>query len=417
MAASLEIGSPWQSPRSSFTFDLSQIGTTNDDWQSPRISFSLNLPQTGRVSPEKRKREEVAGVNCDTDFEFCVKSNNNSGRNSTIGETLLPVADQLFVDDKTLPLIHCPVEAQPVTIAHHLSLERSSCQSAVRPTSSLPSKITSSCPGNVSSKPSSHKPLNKWKEILLKLSSQERKSSKVIDQDISGNPVKQQHSSTRSRWPFSRSCSTGGGRETKGNGLFCSLPFARCHSTAERKYKPATSGCTSKEIETDDFRGLVEGSKPLEAWSISNKVQSGPRSLGELKPRFEAEDGKAETKAKHTPVRSKLLSQPASGSVDGKRMLMVRNLERSSTSVTEAASLVSPRPGRLMAEGSFLLKGNNSMGGRGGVRVSPVLNVPTRIGIGGGGLFGFSPVREKKQASAYHHLYSRAPTCNRKKGN
>jgi len=427
MAASFEIGSSWQSPRNSFTFDLSHTDATNDDWQSPRISFSLNLPQTDRISPEKRKREEVADVNCDTDFEFCVISNNNDGRNSIVGETLLPVADQLFVDSKILPVIHGPVEAQPITIARHLSLERSRCQSSVRPTSSPP-KVSSSCSGNVSSKSPSHKPLNKWKEIMFKLSSQERKSSKVVDQDRSDNNVKQQPSSTRSLWPFSRSWSTG--REMKGNGLFCSLPFSRSQSTAERKYKTETSVCTPKDIDTD-VRGLVEGSKPLEAWSISDKIQSCPRCPGELKPRFEAEDGNAETKVKHTSGRSKLGSQLATGIgrsklgsqlaagiVGGNGRLMVRNLERSSTSAAKAPSLDSPRPGRPMAEGSFLPKANNSMGR---VRVSPVLNVPIGIGYvggrwnGGGGLFGFSPKREKKPASADPHHYSRAPT-NRKKG-
>ena len=90
-----------------------QTDTTNDDRQSPRISFSLNLSQTDGISPEKRTSEDVT---YDTDFEFCVISNNNNnGLTSIIEETLLPVADELFRDGKILPLIQRPIEAQPVT--------------------------------------------------------------------------------------------------------------------------------------------------------------------------------------------------------------------------------------------------------------------------------------------------------------
>lgn len=412
MAVSLEIGSSWQSPRNSFTFDLSQINTSNDDWQSPRISFSLNLPQADRNSPEKRKRDNVADVNFDTDFEFCVTRNNNDGRNPVSEETPVPVAAQLPVDNKILPLIEGHVEAQSMTIARHLSFESSRCESRVRPTSPHRPKILSS---NVSSKSSSLKPLNMWKEIMFKLSSQERKSTKVVDQDRSGNNAKQQPS-TKSLWPFSRSYSTGG--EMKRNGLFCALPFSRSHSTAERKYKPGSSGSTSEDTDTE-VRGLVEGSKPLEPCSTSEySIQSCSPCPADLKPKFETADGNTETKAKHSCGRSKLGSQRATGIVGGNCKLVVPPLERCGASVAKAPSLDSPRPGRPRAVGYFPPKANHSVGG--GVKVTPVLNVPTCIGIGyvggrpigGGGLFGFSPKREKKQAPAYHHQYSRTPNHN-----
>jgi hypothetical protein len=435
MAASLEIGNGWQSPRISFTFDFSQTETerTTNDWQSPRISFSLNLSQTDRISPEKRKREDVADVIYDTDFEFCVISNNNNGRSSIRGETLLPIADELFVDGKILPLIHCPVEAQPVSIARHLSLERSRCQSPVRSTSSPPSKIRSCCWGNVASKSLRHKAPNKWKEIMFKLSNKEdaraenrRASSKFLDQDRSGNNCAKQQtsSSTISMWPFTRTCSTGGG-EMEGNGLFYSLPCSSIPSPADLKYKAATTGCTYKEIEI--LPGLVEGSKPLKAWGISNKVQSDPRCL--------RRNDKEETKIKQTAGRGKQGSPglPASRirggmnsprTVVGNGRLMVRNLGRSSSTVAEAASFYSPRPGRPMADGYFPPKANSSMGG--GVGVSQVLNVPTCIDIGyvggrrngGGGLFDLFSKREKKQpqSSAYNHRHYSHASTNRKKG-
>lgn len=433
MASPLEIGNGWQSPRISFTFDFSQTETerTANDWQSPRISFSLNLSQTDRISPEKRKREDVTDVNYDTDFEFCVISNNNNGRNSIRGDTLLPIADELFADGKVLPLIRGPVEAQPVTIAHHLSLETSKCQSPVRSNSSPPSKLRSCCWGNVGSKPLRHKPPNKWKEIMFKLSNKEvaraesrRTSSKLLDQDGSGNNyVKQQTSSTISMWPFSRTSSTGGG-EMEGNGLFCSLPCCRIPSTAELKYKAATTGCMYKEIEI--LPGLVEGSKPLKAWGISHKVQSDSPC--------ERRIAKEETKTKQTACSGKqgspvLPSSKTSGGINspgtvvGNRRLTVRNLgrSRSSSTVAEAASFLSPRPGRPLADGYLPPKANNSVGG--GVRVTPVLNVPTSIGIGyvggrsigGGGLFDLFSKREMKQAqpSVYNQRHA---SNNRKNG-
>jgi hypothetical protein len=239
------------SPRISFTLDLSQTDTTNDDRQSPRISFSLNLSQPDEISPEKRRREDVS---YDTDFDFCVISNNNDGWNTIIGETLLPVADELFEDGKILPLIHGPLETQPVTIARHLSLEISKCRSPVRSISSSPSKIMSSCWGNGASKSLCHKPPNKWKDIMFKLNNKENsraeniiKSSKGVDRDGSGNNVKQQTSPMKSLCPFSRSCSAR--REMNGKCLSCSLPCYRIQSTAEQKYKVATS--TSKDMETD----------------------------------------------------------------------------------------------------------------------------------------------------------------------
>jgi len=418
MAAYLEIGNGWQSPRISFTLDLSQTDTTNDDRQSPRISFSLNLLHTDGISPEKRRREDVS---YDTDFEFCVISNNNDGWNTIRGETLLPVADELFEDGKILPLIHGPLETQPVTIAGHLSLEISKCRSPVRSISSSPSKITSSCWRNVASKSLCHKAPNKWKDIMFKLSNKEnsreeniRKSSKGVDRDESGNNVKQQISPTKSLCPFSRSCSTGG--EMKGKCLFCSLPYSRMQSTAEQKYKVATS--TSKDIESD-VPVLVEGSKPLEARRISNKVQPHPRRL---------EDAKEETKVKRTAGRGQLGSPGISaskirgsksghrttGRVGGNGRSMVQNWERSSRNAAKAASLDSPPPGKRMAERSFLVKANNSMAGE-GMKVSPVVNVSVCIGSGGG-LFGFFSKREKKQPSAYHLHHSHATNANRGKG-
>ena len=400
-----------------------QTDTTNDDRQSPRISFSLNLSQTDGISPEKRTSEDVT---YDTDFEFCVISNNNNnGLTSIIEETLLPVSDELFRDGKILPLIQRPIEAQPVTFAGHLSLEISRCRSPVRSISSPPSKITSSCSGNVGAK-------SLCKEITFKLSNKESTpaENKRTDQDGSGNIVKQQ----TSLCPISRSCSTGG--EMKGNCLFCSLPCSRI----KRKYKAAAS----KDIDPD-VPGIVEGSKRLEARRISNKVQPDPPCLGELKPmkpRFKlVEDGKEETKGKQTADRGKLGStvipasrmrggirgQRTAGKVGGNERSMVRNLERSSSNIAvKAASLDSPPPGKPMAEGYLLVKANNS-NGAGEVKISPVVNVSVCIGYAGGcrwngvgGLFGFfsKTKREKKQTqpSAYNLHHSHATNTNRKKG-
>lgn len=418
----------------SFTLDLSQTDTTSDDRQSPRISFSLNLSQMDGISPEKRKREDAADVSYDTDFEFCVISSNNNnddGRwNTSTGETLLPVADELFVDGKILPLIHGPLEGKPVTIAHHLSLEISRCRSPVRSISSPPSKIASNCWGNVACKSLYHKPPNKWRDIIFKLSTKENaraQNSEVDNRDGSGDNVKQQTSPTKSLCPFSRSCSTD--LEMKGRCLFCSLPCSRIQSTAEHKYKAATS----KHRETD-VPVLVQDSKPLEARRISNKVQPDPRCLGELKPRFQLEDGKEETKVKRTADRVKLDSpgiptsrmrgskscQRTTGRVGGNGRFMARNLERCSSNAAKAATLDSPLSKR-MAKGSLLPKANNSMGVE-GMKVSPVVNVSVCIGyggggwIGGGGLFGFFSKREKKQQSAYHLHRSHATVANRKKG-
>jgi hypothetical protein len=384
MAASLEIGNGCQSPRISFTFDFSQTEPerTTNDRQSPRISFSLNISQTDRISTEKQKRD-VADVNCDTDFEFCV-----NGLNSIIGESLLPVADELFVDGKILPLVH------------HVSLENLKCLSPVRSTSSPSSEITSTRLGNVASKSLRHKPPNKWKEMVFKLSKKEsvsaenrRASFKVVDQS--------QPSSMKPLSSFSRSCRTGG--EMKGNGLFRSLSFSRSHSSTEPKYKAATSGCTSKEIETG-LSGQVEGAKPPEAWSINNKVQPELRYYGELKPRFEADGGKEETKAKqYTAGRGKLGSPGLPVSRMRRGMSSQQITERfGANSMSMVRNLESPPPGKTMVEGSLFVKAKNSIGGR-GVRVSPVVNVPVCIAHaggrwnGGGSLFGFFSKREKKR--------------------
>ena len=247
----MDIGNGWQSPRISFTFDFSQTETERNanDLQSPRISFSLSLSQTDRIPQEfKCKREDVySDINHDTDFEFFV-----NGRNSMTRElTHVAIADELFVDGKMLPLIQGPVEAQPVSIARHVSLENLRCLSPVQFYFS-PSKIRSSCWGNVASKSlRDHKPPNKWKEMLFKLirnkenvcadNNRRSTSLKVVDQSLP--------SSTKSVWSFSRSCRTVG-REIKGNSLFRFLPFSRSHST----------------------NAIVKDLKYPEPWSIRNKV-------------------------------------------------------------------------------------------------------------------------------------------------
>jgi hypothetical protein len=215
MATSSEIGNGWQSPRISFTLDLDLCHSDTErtavaysdggnDWLSPRISLSFNLSPTDKFLPKKRKREDVAVANYDTDFEFCVASRNCNGWNSTSEETLLVVVDELFVDGKVLPLIRGPIKPQLVTIARHLSLGISRSQSPVSSTSHPPSNMTRSCSGNVASKSLRHKSPSKWKVILLKLNNKENAfaesrgtTSNVIDQDRSVNNVKQQPSSQR----------------------------------------------------------------------------------------------------------------------------------------------------------------------------------------------------------------------------
>lgn len=376
MAASLEIGNDWQSPPTSFSFEFSPLEpeTTTNERQSPRISFSVYISQTDGISPEKLT-SDMADVNYDADFEFCI-----NGQNSSIGETLLPVADDLFVDGKILPLHHGPVQARPVTVSHHVGLESLMCLSPVRSTSSPSSDITSSCSRNVASKSFAPKPPNKWKEVVVKPSNKENvcaeKSStsfKLVDQS--------QPSSTKPLWPFSRSCRRG--EEMKGTGLFRSLSFSRSQSTAERKFKAENSVCATKEIET------------VEAWSISNKVQHGPRYYGELKPRFDAKRGTEETKAEqYSGGRGKL----GSPSLPASRMRRGMSGQRS----TGRFSGNGPPAGKTVDKYLFV-KGNNSIGGRGGARVSPVVNVPVCIvhsrgsWNSGGGLFGFFSRREKKR--------------------
>jgi hypothetical protein len=67
------------------------------------------------------------------------------------------------------------IEAQPVPIAHHVSLESLRCLSPLRSTSSPSLEIRSNCWGNVASKSLRHKPPNKWKEMVFKLSKETRK--------------------------------------------------------------------------------------------------------------------------------------------------------------------------------------------------------------------------------------------------
>lgn len=424
MAASLQsIGNGCRAPQVSFPLDFSQAATerTTNDGQSPRISFSLDHLQTTWLSPERREREDVADVSYDTDFEFCVIPKNNNGRqNSVSGETHVPVAEELSVDSEILPLINGPVEAQPVFIARRdVSLESLKCRSPVRSTSSPPSKTTSSCSRNVASKSLRDKPPGTGKEMIFEMSNKKNvfadhnrrnsTSRKTVDQ--SGNILKQQASPTKSLWSFSRSCRTGG--EVKGNCLFRPSLFSRRQPTAECKYNSAISGCLSEEIK--NLPRVVEDSKPLEAWSMSNKILSERRLRGQLKPRIEAEEGKAETKPWRNKggrnklsgpglpvVRSGMSDQGSSGRAGGSGRLTVRNVGSSSSSVAKSATLNSPPPGKPMAEGYFLQKDKKSMG-RGRVRVTPVVNMSVCMGhaggrwYGGGGHLSFFSGRDKRQ--------------------
>ena len=111
-------------------------------------------------------------------------------------------------------------------------------------------------------------------------------------------------------------------------------------------------------------------------------------------------------------IRRGLSSDRNPGRVVGNGRLMVRNLERSSSSTVKVTSLDSLRPRRPMADGCLLGKSNSI----GGVRVNPVLNVPACIGIGyvggswngGDSLFVFCGLfskRDKKHPSTYDHHY------------
>lgn len=411
MAATSQMRNGWETPQLSFPLDLSQaaIERTTNDRQCPSISLSLGLSQTSWLSPEKREREDLADISYGTDFEFCVigNNNNNGGQNSVTGESHLAVADELSVDSEILPLIKGHVEAEPAFIARRdVSLESLKCGSPVRSTAAPPSKITNNCWGNVASKSLRHNPPGKWNELMFELSNKKnvfadhnRRSTSCKTVDQSGNILKQQPSPTKSMWSFSRIGRTGG--EMEGNSLFRSSPFSRRHSTAECKYKPATAGFTSKD--TENLPSLAEVSKPLEAWSMSNKIQTERQFLGQLKPRNQAEKGKAE-KCGRDKLSSPGLPAVKAGMIgrSSGRVGAVRNMGSSGSHVSKAAILNSPPPGKAMAEGYFRQKENSSIGRR-RVRVSPVVNVRDCMGHsggrwkGGGGHFTFFSGRDKKQ--------------------
>eukprot|EP01018_Ginkgo_biloba_P022634 Gb_26184 [translate_table: standard] len=226
-------------------------------WQSPRISFCQDI-SSDRVSPEKRKREELPD-DYSTEFEFCmVQSASNP---AIFGETMLS-ADELFLDGKLLPL-HIPpqfdhqetdslnpavlietetttemeTEAESVSIARHINLENTQ-----------PTTTTTSCASNtVPLSPKSSKLSYRWKEIfkLGKLQVKESQCPETLrgvkeegsNKKNSASYLKQPLS-PRSIWPFSRSSSAG---DAKANSASCSLASSRSNSAGDNSSKPKAS--------------------------------------------------------------------------------------------------------------------------------------------------------------------------------
>ncbi|GLJ10077.1 hypothetical protein SUGI_0121530 [Cryptomeria japonica] len=316
-------------------------------WQSPRISFSVDLSQIDRTSPEKRIRVGPADIIHSPEFEFCTVSKFKDGRDIAFGETLMS-ADELFVDGKILPQISAP-KAQPLTIARHLSLESSS---PIRSASFPSSKASGAENGGFKS---SNRMSGRWKE-MFKLSNRDYfcATSKEAEEDGNGEkpPV-----SSRSRWPFSRS-----GGESRGNGLFCALPFSRSKSAVERKSRPCSeppSCYRSKSVGAQsafkETEALVSGSKPAVTTDLKD-VKKGPPDL----PRHKGSPGRTR---RSSSARSYGRGSPGRGS----GRFVVRN----------SKTLDSPRPGKPMADG--LLKSHCNVSGV-SMKVNPVLNVPAYIG-------------------------------------
>eukprot|EP01018_Ginkgo_biloba_P028356 Gb_14501 [translate_table: standard] len=401
----------------------SDIGT---DWLSPRISFSHDLSQTDRLSPEKRK-SDVIYENYSTEFEFCMLRNDNiETRIPVFGETFLS-ADELFVDGKIMPRIQ-PVEPNPISIAHHLSLESSRCSSRVPSAAYCPSKpMPMASSGNVSSKGST-KASNTGKELFkLRNETISEESRPILRAGSNSDDAKpgqnvNQRSSPRSLFPFSRSCSTG--QETRVNGSFCSSPFSRRNSSEERKSKPCSASssrsksvgalCMSKETQTSSASNATSGvpllhqkaapttgSKPFKSSGMLDRTQRlqrpaselWPQCSGQSTPKFPLENaskGKMETpKQKNGGYGS-----------PGRALRMQGSLSspgRSGNGRSMTKALDSPWPGRQMGG----LRKSNSYSF--GVRVSPVLNMPLSInpsrGIerrNGNSLFSFSALFPKK---------------------
>lgn len=354
-------------------------------WQSPRISFSVDLSQIDRTSPEKRIRVGPADIIHSPEFEFCTVSRFKDSREAVFGE-ILSSADELFVDGKILPQIRAP-KSQPLTIARHLSLESSSPLRSA----SLPCSKTSGAENGGFK--SSNRMSGRWKE-MFKRSNRDYFCAASKESEDESNEEKPPATS-RSRWPFSRS-----GSESRVNGLFCSLPFSRSRSAVEHKsrtcseapscYRSKSVGAQSIFKETED---LVRGSKPADK-ADSKDARKGPPDL----PRQKGSPGR--------PRRSSSARIYGRGSPGrGSGRFVVRN----------SKTLDSPRPGKPMADG--LLKGHCNVSGV-SMKVNPVLNVPAYIGPVGGrngpGLFGFRGFFSKRDCNKRSHLSQH--TASRKKG-
>ncbi|GLJ10075.1 hypothetical protein SUGI_0121510 [Cryptomeria japonica] len=245
-------------------------------WQSPRISFSVNLSQTDRESPGKQKRSDFDNMNYSTEFEFCsVKSVNHCCGTDLSGT--LTSADELFVDGKILPQSRAP-ESQVLSDGSHASLESSS------PVRSASHNLSKTSGFENDPCKSARWPSIRWKNIF-KLSNNDRfcrALKEAPDQGLNeGNNDVKNLPFGRSRWPFSRS-----GREKRGNCLFCALPFSRSKSGVERQSKPCCDASSYRSISIgaeSQRKILLTDSKPFRISSLKREEFKKPPDLPKLK--------------------------------------------------------------------------------------------------------------------------------------
>lgn len=241
-------------------------------WQSPRISFCHDIPGD-RVSPEKRKREEITD-NYSTEFEFCMAQNATDP--AFLGQGMIS-ADELFLDGKLLPL-HIPLQTPPqemdnatpedlenttpaVSANLEPEVEDETQRISVAQDVSLENVQSSAdCGSNtIPVSPKSPKLGHRWKEIfkLGKLQVATSKDSQCQEMKI--GEKKESHNygfglkqplSPRSIWPFTRSSSAG---DAKAASASCSLASSRSNSAGDSNYmsKASSAPCSRSNSGSD----------------------------------------------------------------------------------------------------------------------------------------------------------------------
>jgi hypothetical protein len=254
-------------------------------WQSPRISFCHDIPGD-RVSPEKRKREEIID-NYSTEFEFCMVQN---ATNPTFLDQGMISADELFLDGKLLPL-HIPPQTplQEMDDATPEDLENTTHAVSAEPEPEVKAETQSinvvqdvslenvqssadSGSNTIPVSPKSPKLSHRWKEIF-KLGKLQVVTSKDSEcQEIKKGEKKESHNhgfslkqplSPRSIWPFTRSSSAG---DAKAASTSCSLASSRSNSAGDSNYKPKVSSAPcSRSNSGSDSKSKVRS-------AISSKI-------------------------------------------------------------------------------------------------------------------------------------------------